>query len=97
MEDAVLTGYRYFLFDDPRGTGKIEGYTLYLLQPLKSEGSMGYAPVTFFDRFNNRMKFPSVSADFFRQKGLAMMKANSFVQVLFDRNNKVIDLVLKES
>lgn len=93
MEDAIMTGYRYYQFDDPRGKGKIEGYTIFLLQPIKGSENKGYMPVTFFNRFQNSMKFPTVSAAFFKEKGLEKFKTNEYVKVLFDRNNKIIDLV----
>lgn len=92
MEEALFVGYRSFNFTDNQGK-KVEGVTLFLLQPIKKgEGVKGYQPVTLYDRFNNRMKFPSVSFEFFKTSCLVDLKPNTPILVTFDRNNKIIEV-----
>lgn len=93
MEQAIYVGCREYSYKDPQ-TGKLyEGYTLYMLQAQNPQFAKGYIPVTLYDRFNNRQKYPSVSKEFYESHGIDKIKINSKVQILFDRNNKLIEFV----
>lgn len=94
MEEVIFMGYRYYSFTDQKGL-KQEGYTLYLLQQVeKNPNNYGFMPVTYYDRFNNRQKFPSVSADTFKNFNLDKCKVNQKIKVLFNRNNKIAEVNL---
>lgn len=94
MEEVVFMGYRFYSFTDQRGM-KQEGYTLYLLQPVeKGDNNNGFMPVTYYDRFNNRQKFPSVSADDFKRFCLDKVKVSQKIKILFNRNNKIAEVNL---
>lgn len=90
MDKAVLVGYRYFNFTDNRNI-VIQGYTLFLIEPLSGENSSGYSPVQFYDRYNNRPKYPSVSVEEFNKFGIANMQLNKMVNYIVDRKNHLVE------
>lgn len=94
MEEVIFMGFQFYSFADQKGI-KQEGYILYLLQPVKKgDNNYGFMPVTYYDRFNNRQKFPSVSADDFKRFNFDKVKVNQKINVLFNRNNKIAEVNL---
>ena len=93
MEQAVLIGYRPYKYTDPKTNKVYEGYTLFLLESMNPNSGTGYIPLSFYDRFNNRSKYPSVSLDFFKEKKIDSFKMFQKVNLLFDRNNHLIEFV----
>lgn len=91
MEKMMLVGYQAYHFDDEKGN-HYAGYTLFLLEPVRGDGNKGLKPVQFFDRFKNRPKFPTISQEDFKKYGVGNFTINKAVQVLFDRNNKLIEI-----
>lgn len=91
MERFVLTGYRYFEFTDNKNN-VIKGYTLFLLQSVNHNSGKGYMPVQFYDRYNNKPKFPSISVELFEKFQVMNFKLNQQVEVLFDRYNHLLEI-----
>lgn len=94
MEKAIFSGYRYFKFTDPVSKSTHEGYTLYLLEEIKDKDNQheGFMPLTFYDRYNNRQKYPSISTEEFDKFKIGQLQFPMDVEVVFDRRNHLIEL-----
>lgn len=94
MEKALFVGYRFYSFTDPAQNKTYKGYTLYLLQEIKDKDhkNVGYIPLTFYDRYNNRQKYPSLNEEEFVNFGIDLLVPLTEVEISIDRRNKIIDL-----
>lgn len=87
MEEFVFMGYRFYEVNNTNGTSN-KGYTLYMLEPLKQElGSYGFHPVQVYNRYQNCMKFPTVSPEFFEEHNIKDIKPSDKVLVSISRNH----------
>lgn len=94
MEEFIFIGYRYFEVSNNNGTVN-RGYTIYMLQPIKAEnGNYGYMPVQVYNRYQNCMKFPTVSTDFFVQHNIKDIKINDKCLAVISRE-KLVDFKKK--
>lgn len=91
MEKAILTGWQYYSVTGEDGR-KNEGYSMFLLEPIRGEENKGYKPIQVYNRYQNRPKYPTMSRENFIKFGVKDFSLNKPVEFLIDRGNHLVEM-----